>query len=197
MICRVTLPATLVAGLVFGAVPALAAATTHESKAELSAFEHGKITLAQAIASAEKLSNGKVTNASFERMNGKSGYAVIVFANNKMQDYWVDSQSGQASPVTRISTREANIQSLDKVEWPTIQSAKTTLPQAVTMAEQHSGGKAMDVGLEKRGTAVAYDVEVLKDGKLNTYWIDPVSGQITNRAEHAALVRKPMAAIGG
>jgi uncharacterized membrane protein YkoI len=197
MIYRITLPATLVAGLVFGAVPALAAGTTHESKVELSAFEHGKITLGQAIASAEKLSGGKVTDASFERMNGKSGYAVTVFANNKMEEYWVDPVSGQASPVTRISTREANIQSLDKVQWPAIQNAKTTLPQAVTMAEQHSGGKAMDVGIEKRGSAVAYNVEVLKDGKLSTYWVDPTSGQITTQAQHAALVRKPMTAIGG
>jgi uncharacterized membrane protein YkoI len=179
MLNRVTLPAALVAALGFGAVPALAATTSQVATPDVAGFQHAKISLDQAITAAEKASGGKTIDASFQMMNGKSGYAVTVLANSKMKDFWVDPQSGVATPQTKLTTAELNQQAMDKAGFSAVHSAKETLPQAIALAEQHSGGKAIDAMIEKRDSKLAYDIQVVKGGKLNSVWVDPASGQVS------------------
>ena len=161
------------------ALPALAgAATMMPGKDAQAAFQAAKITLAQAIATVEKQTGGKTTNAAFESMNGKNGYAVTVFANGAIQAMWVDPQSGAASNIDKPDSTEASIEALDKTEATTLTSAKASLPQAVSMAEQKAGGRAFDAGLQKHNAVVQIGVDVLKGGKLSTYWVDPAVGKL-------------------
>lgn len=190
MLHRTTLPAALVAALAFGTVPALAATTSQATTPDVAGFQHAKVTLDQAIAAAEKESGGKAASANFEMMNGKDGYVVSVLAQGKMQELWVDPQSGKATPETKISKTERNQEALDKADLDQMRGAKTTLQQAISMAEQHSNGKAIDAGIEKRNSKLTYDVRVVRDGKLSTVWVDPASGQIMTPGAHASLQRR-------
>jgi uncharacterized membrane protein YkoI len=195
MICRTALPASLVAALALAVGPAMAATTAAMEKAEMSDFQHAKITLGEAIAAAAKESAGEPTNASFKTMNGKSGYLVTVLAAGKMQSLWVDGNSGKAAPVSKLSTADVNLQSLDKIEAPSVKGAKTSLTEAIALAEKHDGGKAIEAGLGKRNNEVGYDISLLRDGKRSNVWVDPASGKITAPSEHASNAQK--GAIGG
>ena len=190
MLRRTTLPAALVASLAFGSMPALAATSSQAITPDVAGFQHAKITLDQAIAAAEKASGGKAANADFEMMNGKDGYAVGVLAQGKMHELWVDPQSGKATPETKMSRAAENQEALDKADLDQMHGAKTTLQQAIAMAEQHSNGKAIDAGIEKRNSKLTYNVRVVRDGKLSTVWVDPASGHIMMPGEHASLQRR-------
>jgi uncharacterized membrane protein YkoI len=195
MITRRVLPASLVAALALAVGPAMAATTAAMEKAELTDFQHAKITLAQAIAAAAKESAGEPTNAAFQTKGGKSGYVVTVIAAGKMQSIWVDGQSGKAEPMSKLSTADVNTQSLDKIEAPSVKGAKTTLAEAIAMAEQHAGGRAIEAGLGKHDNMVGYDISLLRNGKRANVWVDPASGKLTEGSEHAGLLQK--GAIGG
>jgi uncharacterized membrane protein YkoI len=190
MVHRTTLPAALVAALAFGTVPALAAATAQATTPDVAGFQHAKIALDQAIAAAEKESGGKAASANFEMMNGKDGYLVSVLAHGKMHELWVDPQSGKATPETKLSKTEENQEALDKADLDQMHGAKTTLQQAISMAEQHSNGKAIDAGIEWRNNKLTYNVRVVREGKLSSVWVDPVSGQVMTPGAHASLQRQ-------
>jgi uncharacterized membrane protein YkoI len=192
MLYRVTLP--LVATLAFGAVPALAATvgqatapanTTNQASMpaatanqaivpDLAGFEQAKVTLDQAIAAAEKQSGGKAMDATFQNMGANSGYAVTVLADGRMKVLWVDPQSGLATPEAKMLSAEANQKALSDLN-----GAKTSLPQAISMAEQRTGGRAIDAWIVKHSDKYAYDIRLLRDGKLSTLWVDPDSGEIS------------------
>ena len=178
MVYRATLPAVLAAALAFGTVPALAATTNETTKPDVTDFQRAKITLDQAIAAAQKESGGNAIDANFLKMNGKTGYAVSVLADNQIKGLWVDPQSGQATPETRLTTAELNQQSLDKADLSGVHNEKATLAQAIAMAEQHSGGKAIDAGVAMHNDSVAYNVQTVLNGKLSTTWVNPATGQI-------------------
>ena len=180
MLYRASFPAALAAALAFCTVPALAATAAQANRPDVADFQHAKISLEEAVAAAEKQSGGRVTDASYQEMNGKSGYAVTALAAGKMRELWVDPQSGQVTPRPTTSTAEANQQALDKAEFSDLHGAKTTLSQAIAMAEQHGSGKAIGAGIEKRNDKIGYNVQLLRDGKLSTVWVDPVSGQIAS-----------------
>jgi uncharacterized membrane protein YkoI len=178
MLSRNTLPAALAAALATGAVPASAAMTSQTGTPDIAGFQQAKITLDQAVAAAEKLGGGNATRATFEQMNGKSGYLVIVFAANTMKEFWVDPQIGVATPQTGTATASASQEAMDKANTAELHGAKSTLQQAVSMAEQQSGGKAIDAQIEKRNNKVAHDIQVARNGKLSNVWFDPVMGKI-------------------
>lgn len=61
-------------------------------------------------------------------------------------------------------------------------NAKVTMGQAIATAESQVGGKAVGVGIEDENGAVAFEVEVLKDGQKHKVLVDPQSGQIVKTA---------------
>ena len=176
---RAKLPAVLVAALAFGAAPALAAASGQAATPDIAGFSKAKITLDQAIAAAQKQVAGKATSADFVRMDGKTGYIVGVLADNQTKDVWVNPQSGEAALVSTPNTSELNILPLNKTEMADAQNATTSLQQAVSMADRHSGGKAVAADIQDHGKMAAYNVQTLRDGKLSTIWVNPINGHVT------------------
>lgn len=165
------------AATALAALPAIASAAM-PGKDVQSAFQSAKITLAQAVATVEKATGGKTTNAGFQSLDGKDGYQVTVFANGAMQAMWVDPATGAATKIAKPDSAESMTETQDKAEAATLDKAKATIPQAITMAEQKAGGHAFDAGLQKHASAVQISVDVLKDGKMTTLWVDPVAGKL-------------------
>ncbi len=58
-------------------------------------------------------------------------------------------------------------------------NAKVTMAQAIATAKSQSGGKAVGSGIENQDGVVAWEVDVLKDGKTNKVLVDTQTGQIT------------------
>jgi uncharacterized membrane protein YkoI len=77
----------------------------------------------------------------------------------------------------------------EQQEAAALLNAKTSLVQAITAAEQHTGGKAIDSGIEdQNGKVIAYDVKVIKGNTVQKVLVDIDTGKIlevtTADAEH-------------
>jgi uncharacterized membrane protein YkoI len=66
-----------------------------EDKAELAALQGAKITLRQAIASAEKASGGRALNAGLEQVRGRSVWEILIQNTNQPQQIHIDPVSGK------------------------------------------------------------------------------------------------------
>lgn len=64
-----------------------------------------------------------------------------------------------------------------------IKTAKISMAQAVTAAEQHVGGKAAHAEYERHQGQWLFDVEVVKGKKVMDVKIDPISGKVISAAE--------------
>ena len=56
--------------------------------------------------------------------------------------------------------------------------AKITMAQAITTAEQVTGGKAVGTGIEDQDGTVFLEVQVLKGDQRHKVLLDPQSGQV-------------------
>ena len=57
-------------------------------------------------------------------------------------------------------------------------SAKTSIAQAIAAAEQETGGKAIDAGLENQNGTVSYEVEIAKGDKVEKVFVDLQTGKV-------------------
>jgi uncharacterized membrane protein YkoI len=67
-----------------------------------------------------------------------------------------------------------------------IATAKISLTQAVTAAEQHTGGKCARAEYERHKGQWVYDVEVVQNTKVMDVKVDPTSGTIISATEDKA-----------
>jgi uncharacterized membrane protein YkoI len=66
-----------------------------EDKAELAALKGAKITLRQAIASAEKLNGGRALNAGLEQIHGRAVWEILIQNTTQPQQIHIDPISGK------------------------------------------------------------------------------------------------------
>jgi uncharacterized membrane protein YkoI len=66
-----------------------------EDKAELAALKGAKITLRQAIASAEKLNGGRALNAGLEQIHGRAVWEILIQKTTQPQQIHIDPISGK------------------------------------------------------------------------------------------------------
>jgi uncharacterized membrane protein YkoI len=64
-------------------------------------------------------------------------------------------------------------------EISAVLKAKTSLAQAIAAAEQETGGKAVETGLENRDGVMAYEVKIAKGDALQRVLVDLDSGKVT------------------
>ena len=66
----------------------------------------------------------------------------------------------------------------EQQELSAVTNAKTSLSQAIAAAEQETGGKAFDTGLENQEGPLAYEVEIAKGNTLQKVLVDLDSGKV-------------------
>ncbi len=69
-------------------------------------------------------------------------------------------------------------ESNDRDEISATVNAKTSLTQAIAAAEQETGGKAIDAGVENQDGAMAYEVEVIKDNTVHKVLVALDTGKV-------------------
>jgi uncharacterized membrane protein YkoI len=71
-------------------------------------------------------------------------------------------------------------------ERAAILSAKTSLAQAIATAEQETGGKAIDAGIENEDGNTAFEVKIVKGDAVQKVLIDPQTGKVMKVAAAGA-----------
>lgn len=148
-----------------------------ETKVEIQAFENAKVSLSDAISAAEKHTQGKAMDAAFADYNGGPAYQVKTFQHDAVWDGIIDATSGEIIGEGE-TTSESDLDRDDKAELAAFKTAGHTLLQALKAAEEHAGGKAIDGGLEEVDGKVVYEIDVVKNGTLETVDVNPESGQV-------------------
>jgi uncharacterized membrane protein YkoI len=148
-----------------------------EGTADIRAFENARVSLPDAIGAAEKHTRGKAIDAAFADYNGAPAYEVKTFQNGAVWDGMIDAITGQVIGEGE-TTPESDLDRDDKAELEAFQNAKQTLLQALKAAEDHSGGKAIEAGLDETDGKVVYEIGIMKNGVLETVDVNPENGQV-------------------
>ena len=96
-------------------------------------------------------------------------------------EYKVDTTSAKVVKIEDERIRGRLVTFLTGLNLKDIQSAKMTIVEAVTKAEQEAGGKAAKVEVEHEGGGIQYDVFVRGGNKTTKIKIDAASGQIVSK----------------
>lgn len=161
------------------AVLLLAGGATGVRAAENSEFQalaRAKLSLTQAIERGERESDGKAIRAEFETDGSdRARYEVKILGRDKLVTYTLDADTGKV-----LETDNDRLEKLfTRLEPDDIRGAPTTLAQAIGVAEQRSGGKAIEAEVDRDSHAVSYGVTVAKsDGSERDLRVDGASGRV-------------------
>ncbi len=145
---------------------------------EWQAVKLAKISLADAIATAEKKDgNGRAIDADFEKADSKNPMhwsIKVVYPDGKLVEHGINAETGalyksENQPIERYFTR---------LKVADFNNAKVSLKDALALAEkQAGGGKAYEAEVEREGSAVAYEIKVALADKEQEVKVGP-DGQI-------------------
>lgn len=85
---------------------------------------------------------------------------------------------GAAGGVAQARDNERAGEHGDAQERAAVLNAKTSLAQAIVVAEQATGGKAIETGLENQDGNIAFEVEVAKGDTVQKVLVDPKTGTV-------------------
>jgi uncharacterized membrane protein YkoI len=117
-----------------------------------------KITLAQAVTTAEKELGARAYDAEFDMDLGDMVYEIELVKDGKPLAVNVDALSGRI--VRRSSPIKARLPILGE-HLKAAQTAPRTLTQTISMVEEATKGKVTEIGLERRGGRHYYEVELV------------------------------------
>ena len=179
--------ATLAGTLALGGTAATMARAESGSKdaAAVQALGTAKLSLADAIRTAEGAGQGMVTGAEFEIRDGKPVFGVTTLNASAEIDHRIDPATGailSSTPDTKAaggeSDGESNGESDESSELATLGGAKVTLLQAIAAAEGQ-GGKALAAGYDQEDGALAIRVELADAaGKTVDLRVDAATGKV-------------------
>ena len=145
---------------------------------EIEAVRTAPVSLPQAIATAETQSNGRALSAEAEDTGSGVLYEVTTFAGGKIVEFQIDPQTGNV-----VKTEDEQARGDDAEEYAGAGQLTTTLTAAIASAEQATGGKAIEAGLDDDNGNALYEVEVAAaDGTIHKAHVDAASGQVVKTA---------------
>jgi uncharacterized membrane protein YkoI len=135
-----------------------AAATVTNAAPAVAQVVRPKVTLAQAVATAEAEFGARAYDAEFDMDLGDMVYEIGLVKNGKPMEVKVDAVSGKVVRQSKpIKARLPIVGEHLKVA----QTAPRTLTQTIAMVEDATKGKVAEIGLERRGGRHYYEVELV------------------------------------
>ena len=175
--------------LSFGLVVAAAllssalAQASQSAKHQAQELRRSKLTLIEAIIAAEKQDGGRTTSAAFNFKRGNHEfYEVTVLSRDgkKLTKYELDPKSGSV----RDTHNEVLEKLLTRISPDNLRSTATTLTHAVYVAQQQSGGHALNADVDRKGDHLEYTVETVGlDGTSHKIKIDGSNGKVVSDDE--------------
>ena len=117
-----------------------------------------KVTLAQAVATAERELDARAYDAEFDMDLGDMVYEVDLVKNGKPIEAKVDAMSGRI--VRQSAPLKARLPLIGE-HLKAAQTAPRTLSETIAMVEDATKGKVAEIGLERRGGRHYYEVELV------------------------------------
>jgi uncharacterized membrane protein YkoI len=148
------------------------------NNAQLRAATAAKLSVTDVIVSVEQHSSGKVLEASFEPIGSAATYSLKTYREGAIWEGRIDADSGTVLDQGK-TTLDNHLDADDKAELSGLETASTTILEAIRIAEQHTQGKAIAVGLEERDVGGAvWEVVVVTGDKARRVFVDLVTGQV-------------------
>jgi uncharacterized membrane protein YkoI len=137
------------------------AQASQSAKHEAEELRRAKVSLIEAIVTAEKEAGGKATSAEFEFKKGNPAYfEVKVWSadGSKLTRYELDPKSGKVQKTDSETLEKL----LSRLKEDDLRRSPTTMTHAVAVAQEHSGGHARSVDASSKSDHVEYEVETVK-----------------------------------
>jgi uncharacterized membrane protein YkoI len=129
--------------------------------------------LAQAIDTAEQQGQAKAVSAEFEEDDGGQWEIKVIRSDGSLVEHTIDGRTGQIrkSETQRLESIFSRLKPAD------FQNARTSLKQAIALAEQQGGGRAVEAEIERENNTVQYEITVV-NGDRSTELKISADGQI-------------------
>lgn len=137
---------------------------------DLGRAQAAKVPLLQAVETAEAKGPGRAVDAEFKVERGTAQYEIkVLSSDSKLTEHHVDATSGQivkseSHPVEAFFSR---------LKPADVQSASTTLRQAIKAAELKAGGRAVEAEVDREGSGLRYEVIVATGGRTQKVRVAP------------------------
>ena len=139
---------------------------------EIAAVATAKITPTHAIAIAEGHSHGRAFGMGLEVARNGTWYEVQLDVKGKPMLARVAPDSGRFLGIAAARGEDAaGLHSLD--------GRPLTLAGAITAAERHAGGRALEAGPYGKGPGAHYDVDVVRAGAVSHWSVNADTGAVT------------------
>jgi uncharacterized membrane protein YkoI len=168
-----------VLGIVLEGEPARETKLSTLSSSRVKAANAVALSLLDAIAAAERHSKGgKILEVSFKPTAWAAAYLLKIYRQGAIWEGRMDANSGAI-----LGEREASPESWldvdDKAVLAGLETASTTIVQAVQIAEQHAQGKAIAVEIDAGdGIEPVWEIIVTTNDQKRKVIVDPATGQV-------------------
>lgn len=141
---------------------------------DLRGQQAARVQLSQAIEAAESQGQGFAIGAGFEI--GEGGYYEIkvLAADGTLMRRLVDATSGQVTKTERHQIEGF----FTRLRPADVRSARTTLRQAIIIAEQRVCGRAAEAAVERENDMVSYKITVTNNDRMQEVRVS-ADGQVT------------------
>jgi len=168
-----------VLGIVLEDKPARETKPSTLSSSRVKAANAVALSLLDAIAAAERHSKGgKILEVSFKPTAWAAAYLLKIYRQGAIWEGRMDANSGAILGEEKASP-ESWLDVDDKAVVASLETASTTIVQAVQIAEQHAQGKAIAVEIDAGdGIGTVWEIIVITNDQKRKVIVDPATGQV-------------------
>jgi len=156
------------------------AQASQSAKHQAQELRRSKLTLIEAVLAAEKTDGGKTTTAEFNFKRGNPAIFQIKVLSpdgKKLTQYDVDPKTGSI----KDTHNEVLEKLLTRLSPENLRMTTTTLSHAIFLAQESSGGRALNADVDKKGDHLEFTVETVKlDGTAHKVKIDGATGKVVS-----------------
>lgn len=170
--------AIIFAALWLGGAFCAPAHAERERGKDIAALLGAKTSLVQAISTVEQQGGGQAVQAEAREDKGAMRYVITTLSKGKATKTLVDPETGTVVDAASKGVLSRMFGDDEESEHSGIGTSKFSLAAAVTMAEQQSGGKAVEAGFKNKHGKPRFEIEVAKDGAAQEIRVDGTTGQV-------------------
>lgn len=143
------------------------------SAIELEIVNNAKLSLAQAIEQVERETNGTVIEAELDDDDDMYFYELGVVTEQGIERVYLNPASGAV-----VGRRAPGMATGQAKRGEAVRNAGIGLIEAIRIAEERTGGKAVEIDLDRERGGYVYEVKTIQAGLEHEVEIDAQNGEI-------------------
>lgn len=179
-VMRRTYPTMRAAGVVLALLAVLGGpqAVAGPSAIELEIMQNARINLAEAIAIAEREVDGRVIEAELDEDDDMFFYKLEVLGEAGLSVVYLNPASGIVVGKRSPGLVTGAFRNDDRAKAQAVADAGISLANALQVAEQRTGGRAVEIEVERDDDRYLYEIKTIQPELEHDVEIDPDSGRI-------------------